>query len=149
MRAANPEMRKRQDNKRMKGIIWVREFLTGSHFLVEYSLHTRFGFFGMSSFMNSRTQIIPFILLLSCLFLISGFAALIYQIVWQRALFTAFGVNIESITTVVAVFMFGLGVGALVGGKLSQRWPNRLPQLFLLCELAIGAFGLVSLPLIK
>src|SRR5579862_8852865 len=103
----------------------------------------------MSSFMNSRTPMIPFILLLSFLFLISGFAALIYQIVWQRALFTAFGVNIESITTVVAVFMFGLGVGALVGGKLSQRWPNRLPQLFLLCELAIGAFGLVSLPLIK
>ena len=45
--------------------------------------------------------------------------------------------------------MFGLGVGSLVGGKLSQRWPNHLPQLFLLCELAIGAFGLVSLPLIK
>jgi spermidine synthase len=83
------------------------------------------------------------------LFLVSGFAALIYQIVWQRALFTAFGVNIESITIVVAVFMFGLGVGSLVGGKLSQRWPNRLPQLFVLCELAVGGFGLVSLPLIK
>ncbi len=92
---------------------------------------------------------IPFILLLSLLFLVSGFAALIYQIVWQRVLFTAFGVNIESITVVVAVFMFGLGVGALVGGKLSQRWPRRLPQLFILCELVIGAFGLVSLPLIK
>ncbi len=99
--------------------------------------------------MNPRTQMIPFILLLSFLFLISGFAALIYQIVWQRALFTAFGVNIESITTVVAVFMFGLGVGSLVGGRLSQRWPNHLPQLFLLCELAIGVFGLVSLPLIR
>jgi spermidine synthase/MFS family permease len=92
---------------------------------------------------------ILFVLLLALLFLVSGFAALIYQIVWQRALFTAFGVNIESITIVVAVFMFGLGVGALVGGKLSQRWPNRLPQLFVLCELAIGGFGLVSLPLIK
>jgi len=90
-----------------------------------------------------------FILLLSWLFLVSGFAALIYQIVWQRVLFTAFGVNIESITIVVAVFMFGLGVGSLVGGRLSQRWPTRLPQLFLMSELAIGVFGLVSLPLIK
>src|SRR5437667_8242287 len=86
---------------------------------------------------------------LASLFILSGFAALIYQIVWQRALFTAFGVNIESITIVVAVFMFGLGVGSLVGGRLAQRWPNRLPQLFLLSELAIGGFGLVSLPLIK
>jgi spermidine synthase len=90
-----------------------------------------------------------FIFLLSWLFLVSGFAALIYQIVWQRVLFTAFGVNIESITIIVAVFMFGLGVGSLVGGKLSQRWMKRLPQLFLLSELAIGVFGLVSLPLIK
>lgn len=99
--------------------------------------------------MTPRTRLFFLILLLSLLFLVSGFAALIYQIVWQRALFTAFGVNIESITIVVAVFMFGLGVGSLVGGRLSQRWPNRLPQLFLLSELAIGVFGLVSLPLIK
>ena len=37
---------------------------------------------------------------LSLLFLVSGFAALIYQVVWQRALFTAFGVNIETITVI-------------------------------------------------
>lgn len=99
--------------------------------------------------MPPLTRRFLFIVLLSWLFLVSGFAALIYQIVWQRVLFTAFGVNIESITIIVAVFMFGLGVGSLVGGKLSQRWPNRLPQMFLLAELAIGVFGLVSLPLIK
>lgn len=53
---------------------------------------------------------------LTFLFLISGFAALIYQIVWQRSLFTAFGVNIESITIIVSIFMFGLGIGSLAGG---------------------------------
>lgn len=89
---------------------------------------------------------VPF---LSLFFLTSGFAALIYQIVWQRALFTAFGVNIESITIIVAVFMFGLGIGSLVGGYLSHRFPRHLPHLFLVCELAIGLFGLVSLPLIR
>jgi hypothetical protein len=83
---------------------------------------------------------------LAFLFLISGFAALIYQIVWQRALFAAFGVNIESI--VVSLFMFGLGVGSLVGGYLSSRFPANGPLLFLACELGIGAFGIVSLPLI-
>lgn len=83
------------------------------------------------------------------LFLISGFAALIYQIVWQRTLFAAFGVNIESITIIVSLFMFGLGVGSLVGGILASRFPGRAPVLFLSCELGIGLFGLVSLPLIQ
>jgi len=85
---------------------------------------------------------------LAVLFLLSGFAALMYQIVWQRTLFAAYGVNVESVTIIVSLFMFGLGVGSFVGGMLSKRFPARLPQLFLICELAIGAFGLVSLPLI-
>lgn len=86
---------------------------------------------------------------LASLFLLSGFAALIYQIAWQRTLFSVYGVNIESVTVIVAIFMFGLGVGALSGGYLAKRFQDRLPGLFLSCELAIGAFGLASLPLIK
>lgn len=85
---------------------------------------------------------------LSFLFLLSGFAALIYQIVWQRTLFTAFGVNIESITVIVSLFMFGLGVGSFVGGILSHRFPDKAPLLFFACEVGIGTFGAVSLPLI-
>lgn len=86
---------------------------------------------------------------LMALFFASGFAALIYQVVWQRALFQSFGVNIESVTVIVAVFMFGLGLGSLLGGLLSRRFPGHLLQLFVVCEVAIGLFGLVSLPLIK
>lgn len=85
---------------------------------------------------------------LAFLFLISGFAALIYQIVWQRTLFAAFGVNIESITLIVGLFMFGLGLGSLVGGVLTKRYPTRAPLLFLICECGIGLFGVISLPLI-
>ncbi len=87
---------------------------------------------------------------LSFLFLLSGVAALIYQIVWQRLLFAAYGVNIESVTIIVSIFMFGLGVGSLVGGILSKRFPSHLPQLFfVLCEVAIGCFGIASLSLIN
>ena len=82
------------------------------------------------------------------LFLISGFAALIYQIVWQRALFQAFGVNIESVTIIVSIFMLGLGMGSLAGGYLSKRFPDHLPHLFLVSEAIIGLFGLFSLKLI-
>ncbi|MEO6098323.1 MAG: fused MFS/spermidine synthase [Fibrobacteria bacterium] len=85
----------------------------------------------------------------SFLFLVSGMAALIYEIVWQRVLFAELGINIESVTIIVSLFMFGLGVGSLVGGVFSNRYPNRLPQLFIFCELAIGVFGIISLPLIK
>lgn len=86
---------------------------------------------------------------LAFLFLVSGFAALIYQIVWQRVMFAAFGVNIESITVIVSLFMFGLGLGSLVGGVIARRYPGRAPLLFLICEVAIGLFGVASVPLIK
>jgi hypothetical protein len=86
---------------------------------------------------------------LAFLFLFSGIAALIYQIVWQRVLFSAFGVNIESITLIVSIFMFGLGCGALLGGWVSKRFRSALPTAFLGCELIIGLFGLVSIPLIR
>jgi hypothetical protein len=36
-----------------------------------------------------------------------------------------------------------------LGGLWSARDPERLPRLFLLCELGVGAFGLVSLPLLR
>lgn len=85
---------------------------------------------------------------IAVLFLFSGFSALIYQVVWQRALYTTFGVNSESVTVVVSVFMFGLGIGSLAGGYLQKRYPRHLLKIFLLLEIAIGLFGLFSLDLI-
>lgn len=85
---------------------------------------------------------------IATLFLISGFSALIYQVVWQRVLFTTFGINSEAVTVIVSVFMFGLGIGALLGGYLQQRFHDYLLQIFLALEILIGLFGLVSLDLI-
>jgi spermidine synthase len=85
--------------------------------------------------------------ILCVLFFFSGFPALIYQLTWQRALFRIFGVNIESVTIVVAAFMLGLGVGSLAGGWLSKRRGLPLLPLLAAIELATGAFGLVSLAL--
>src|ERR1051326_3691518 len=75
------------------------------------------------------------------LFFLSGFPALLYQIVWQRALFTIYGVNVESVTIIVTVFMLGLGLGSLAGGKLSTRKGLRLLLAFGLIELGIGVYG--------
>lgn len=88
------------------------------------------------------------VLALSVLFFVSGMAALIYQVAWQRTLFRYFGVNMEPVTIIVSIFMLGLGLGALAGGALSRLAPPRLPALFVAIELGIGIFGALSLPLI-
>lgn len=81
---------------------------------------------------------------LQSLFLLSGMAALAYQICWQRILFFSFGTDIESVTIVVSTFMLGLGLGALGGGWAADRFPGKIILLFALAELSIGAFGLAS-----
>lgn len=86
--------------------------------------------------------------LLAFPFLASGLAALTYQIAWQRLLFAAFGVDMESITVIVSAFMLGLGAGALAGGRLADRFPGHIVPMFAAAEAAIGAFGLVSPALI-
>jgi spermidine synthase len=78
-------------------------------------------------------------------FLVSGFAALVYQVVWQRSLFSIYGVNIESVTIVVSAFMLGLGLGSFAGGKLSARPGVQLLRWFGLIEVTIGLLGAVSL----
>src|ERR1700755_975940 len=87
----------------------------------------------------------PWTRVLCVLFFFSGFPALIYQLVWQRALFRIFGVNIESVTIVGTAFMLGLGLGSLFGGLVSERRGLPLLPLLAAIELATAAFGLVSL----
>jgi spermidine synthase/predicted MFS family arabinose efflux permease len=74
--------------------------------------------------------------------------ALIYQIVWQRALFSLYGTNIESITLIVADFMLGLGIGALLGSRLTEYSRPSPLLLYALFEIIAAAFGSISLPLI-
>lgn len=78
-------------------------------------------------------------------FLLSGFAALLYQVVWQRALYAIYGINIESVTMVVTAFMLGLGIGSVAGGFVSRDPKRPVLLMFALVELGIGLFGVVSL----
>lgn len=82
--------------------------------------------------------------LLYLLFFCSGVSALIYQVMWERMLFAEFGVDLESITIIVSVFMFGLGVGGLLGGYLADKQTKRLLSLYILIEIAIALFGFCS-----
>src|SRR5580698_3017763 len=96
---------------------------------------------------ESRTRTAEYWLVL--LFFVSGAAALIYQICWQRLLFESVGVDIESVTIIVSTFMLGLGIGSLAGGELADRFPRRALELFALVEFATAVFGVFSPSLIR
>lgn len=66
--------------------------------------------------------ILAFVLLL---FFASGFAALLYQTIWQRMLGFFSGVDVYSVTITVAAFMAGLGCGSLAGGHLADRLSSK------------------------
>ncbi len=78
-------------------------------------------------------------------FFLSGAAALVYQVVWQRILALHSGLGIFSVALIVAAFMAGLGLGSHVGGLLSARVdPRRALRVFAALEVAVGIFAAVS-----
>lgn len=54
-------------------------------------------------------------------FFLSGFSGLVYQIVWLRLAFAAFGVITPVISVVLSVFMLGLGAGSWLAGTMLRR----------------------------
>jgi len=79
------------------------------------------------------------------LFFASGFAALLYQTIWQRMLGFFSGVDVYSVTITVAAFMAGLGCGSLAGGHLGDRLsPKARLLVFGLAEAIIASFALGS-----
>ena len=77
------------------------------------------------------------------LFFLSGATGLIYQLLWVRVLYQTFGSTIQSITTVVAAYMGGLGLGAWLLGRIGDRHPKPA-ALYGWLEVAIGVFGVIS-----
>lgn len=64
----------------------------------------------------------------------SGAAALVYQVAWSRMIALAFGSSTLAVSTVVAGFLGGMGVGAW----LYHRWRSRVGS-------AIRAYGLLEI----
>ena len=79
----------------------------------------------------------------SLLFFLSGATGLVYELLWVRVLYQTFGSTIQSVTTVVAAYMGGLGLGAWLLGRRADRH-ERPAALYGWLEIAIGLFGLAS-----
>ena len=96
-----------------------------------------------ASAMTKTDPLLSFVL--HAVFILSGIAALLYQLIWQRSLLVMYGSNTESVAMIVSAFLVGLGLGSLVGGAISQRPGVPLVVLFSAAELLIGCYGVVSL----
>jgi len=76
-----------------------------------------------------------------CCFFISGFAALLYQIIWVRQLEIMVGSSTLAATAVISSFMGGLAIGAALAARFIPRLPSPVSA-FALAQLTIGAFAL-------
>ena len=85
--------------------------------------------------------------LLFALVALSGAASLAYELLWIRALGLHFGTSTPAITTVVATFMGGLGLGYVWFGARADR-SARPFSLYQRLELCIAVSGLAVSPLL-
>jgi len=76
------------------------------------------------------------------LFLASGAAGLIYQVVWTQDLVLIFGDTTLAIVTTVSAFLAGLGIGSLVGAAVAARLRRAL-AVYGLLEITVGCLALL------
>ena len=79
---------------------------------------------------------------LLAIFVLSGFAGLIYQSIWSHYLGLFLGHAAYAQALVLAIFMGGMAIGAAWIAHAGQRWRN-LIRTYALLEAAIGILGLV------
>ncbi|SFV34933.1 spermine synthase [Pseudoxanthomonas sp. YR558] len=80
------------------------------------------------------------------LFIVSGFAGLIYQSIWSHYLGLVLGHAAYAQTLVLGIFMGGMALGAWLASRRSTGWRN-LILAYGIIELIIGFIGLVFHPL--
>ena len=85
---------------------------------------------------------------LAGLFLIlSGIATLTYQVVWIQLLSLSVGSTSASVSTVLAAFFLGMGLGSLFAERLTRRFGDHL-RAYVVLEIVIGVAGLALLPIL-
>jgi spermidine synthase len=77
------------------------------------------------------------------IFLLSGIAGLVYEIVWARELVLVFGNTTQAISAILTGFFAGMAVGSVVGGRLADRVRNPL-RMYAILELLIVVVVLLT-----
>jgi spermidine synthase len=79
-------------------------------------------------------------------FAASGFAAMVYQITWTRALIMSVGSTTYAFTCILAAFILGLALGSLAIARWVDRWKSPVVA-FGVLELLIGLVAVVIVPI--
>jgi spermidine synthase len=82
------------------------------------------------------------------LFVVSGAAGLIYEVVWSRLLKEVFGVTAYAVAAVLATYLAGLALGSWLLGSRADREPNPL-RFYGFLELGVGATAVVGALLLR
>ncbi len=83
------------------------------------------------------TSLLPF------LFVLSGAAGLIYEVVWARELVLVFGNTSQAVSTILTGFFGGLAVGSFFGGRTADRVRRPL-RMYGVLELILVALVLLT-----
>jgi spermidine synthase len=86
--------------------------------------------------------------LLPAAFFLSGASALLYELLWFRMLGHIFGSTATAAATLLAAYLFGLGLGAWIFGRISDR-SKRLAVIYVGIEAGICLYGLASHALLR
>ncbi len=77
------------------------------------------------------------------LFFLSGISGLAYETIWFRMLIRVFGTTLAATSTVLAVFMGGLAIGAVLAGKKADELKNPL-KFYAVLELLVAFSALAA-----
>jgi spermidine synthase len=77
------------------------------------------------------------------IFVLSGAAGLIYEIVWSRQLVLVFGNTTQAVSAILTGFFGGMAIGAAIGGRIADRVRSPL-RFYGLLEIALVVVVLVT-----
>ena len=81
--------------------------------------------------------------LVLAIFILSGAAGLMYEVVWSRQLVLVFGNTTQAVSTILTGFFGGMAVGSFIGGRFADRVRNPL-RLYGLIELVLVVVVLLT-----
>jgi spermidine synthase len=76
-------------------------------------------------------------------FMLSGFAGLVYEVVWARQLVLVFGNTTQAISAILTGFFGGMALGSVLGGRLADRVRSPL-RMYAILELLVVVGVLIT-----
>lgn len=92
---------------------------------------------------SSQRVPIPYKQTVLLVFMLSGFAGLVYEVVWARQLVLVFGNTTQAISAILTGFFGGMALGSVLGGRLADRVRSPL-RMYAILELLVVVGVLIT-----